>query len=87
MCCSLVLSSMQFSVIVGSYVMNFYMRLPRIINNDGFCHSDHSRHNIKLKVESHISHHSHFRNAVYTKVVRSMPRMTSRSFKKTSLIF
>ena len=58
MCCSLVLFSMQFSVIVASYVMNFYMRLPRIINNDGFCHSDHSRHNIKLKGVEHFTSQS-----------------------------
>ena len=47
---------MQFSVIVGSYVMNFYMRLPRIINNDGFCHSDHSRqYKIEMSRTFHIT--------------------------------
>ena len=58
MCCSLVLSPMQFSVIVASYVMNFYMRLSRIINNDGFCHSDHSRYNIKFKGVEHFTSQS-----------------------------
>ena len=33
----------------GFLLYEFYMTLPRMISNDGFYHSDHTKHNIRMK--------------------------------------